>query len=136
MMTLIVARPGPLRDSLQVFLQTLPQIATVHLADDVPSAQRAITEYSPALVLVDTNGFGETVWTTLAHIKSRSFRSRCLVLVDSSQQQEDAMAAGADVVLMKGCPATKLFETIESLLNDLSSEKVEGICEEKGDSRR
>jgi DNA-binding NarL/FixJ family response regulator len=116
MMALIVARPGPLRDSLKFFLLTLPQIATVHLADDVASALRAVAEYDPVLVLIDTNGFGETIWATLRRIKAESLRSRCLVLVDDARQQEDAVAAGADVVLVKGCPATKLFETVEGLL--------------------
>jgi DNA-binding NarL/FixJ family response regulator len=116
MMALIVARPGPLRDSLKVFLLTLPQIEAVHFADDVASALQAVTEYDPALVLIDTNGFGGTIWAVLRCVKAESLRSRCLVLVDDGQQQEDAVAAGADVVLIKGCPATKLFETVEGLL--------------------
>ena len=116
MTALIVARPGPLRDSLKVFLLTLPQIATVYLADDVASALRAVTECSPALVLIDTNGFGEAIWTALRRIKAGNPQSQSLVLVDDIHQQEDAVAAGADTVLIKGYPATKLFETVERLL--------------------
>ena len=115
-MALIIAKPGPLRDSLKVFLLTLPQIATVHLADDVSSALRAVTEYNPALVLIDANGFNETIWTALRRIKAKRPQSQSLVLVDDIHQQEDAVAAGADTVLIKGCPATKLFKTVERLL--------------------
>jgi DNA-binding NarL/FixJ family response regulator len=116
MLALIVAKPGPLRDSLQVFLLTLPQIETVRLVDDAPSALRAVTEHDPALVLVDANLPGDGVLTALRRIKAEGSQSRCLVLADDIQQQQDATAAGADAVFVIGFPPASLLETIERLL--------------------
>ena len=114
---LIVAQPGPLRDSLWAFLMSLPQIEIVRLVEDAPSALRVVTEYNPALVLVDTNLADNGVLNISRQIKVEGFQSRCLILTDNIQQQQEAIAAGADTVLVKGIPAAKLFEIIEELLS-------------------
>jgi DNA-binding NarL/FixJ family response regulator len=43
-------------------------------------------------------------------------RTRSIVLVEDSRQQQEAQAAGADVALIKGYPAAKLTATIQELL--------------------
>lgn len=120
----IVAEPGPLRDSLQTLLMALPQIETVRLASDAPSAWKAITEQAPALVLLDTNLPDGDALALLRRIKAQEHRAQCLVLADDRQQQQDATAAGADAALLKGYPAAGLFGTIEKLL--LSTEQLQG----------
>lgn len=123
MLALIVAKPGPLRDSLQSFLLTLPQIETASLADDAPSALRAVTEHSPALVLVDANLPEGEALVALRQIKAESSQSRILVLADDIQQQQDAAAAGADAVFVIGFPAASLLESIERLLSEQAVHK-------------
>lgn len=122
-MAVIVAEPGPLRDSLQTLLMALPQIETVRLVGDAPSAWKAIAEQTPALVLLDTNLPDGDALVLLRKIKAQKHRARCLVLADDRQQQQEATAAGADAALLKGYPAAGLFETIEMLL--LGSEKLQ-----------
>ena len=117
-LALIVAKAGPLRDSLQVFLMTLPQVETVKLVDDTPSALRMITERNPALVLLDATLSGDGTLTALRWIKAKSSQSRVLVLADDIQQQQDATAAGADAVFVIGFPVASLLETIERLLSE------------------
>ncbi len=117
-MALIVAQPGPLRDGLKALLMTVPQIETVMQVSDVSSVRAAIAQDRPVLVLLDTNftnGNGPS--TVVKLIKAEGSQSRCLVLADNIQQQQQAKAAGADVVLFKGFPAVRLFETIEELLS-------------------
>ena len=98
---------------------TLPQIETVRLTDDVPSAVQAVTESTPALVLVDAS-LPDSVSAVLAQVRDNGRRPRYLVLVDDRQQQRDAVAAGADVALLKGFPAAELFEIVERLIRGSS----------------
>ena len=113
---LVVGEPGLLRDSLQAFLTTIPQIETVYLAVDAPSALRAFREQRPALVLMNSGSSSNGIATVLRGIKDEDTKSRCLVLADNKQQQQDALAAGADVALLKGFPAAKLFQIVRRLL--------------------
>lgn len=115
-MVMILAEPGPLRDSLRAFLLTSPQIEAVDLVDDAPSALGVVIEHRPALVLVDAGLSDNGDLTALRQIKTEGFQSRCLVLADDIQQKQRAEAAGADVALLKGFPAAKLFEIVERLL--------------------
>lgn len=123
MLVLIVANPGPLRDSLQAFLLTLPQIETVSLVGDGPSALRAVTEHNPALVLVDANLSDGEALVALRQIKAQGSQSQILVLADDIQQQQDATAAGADAVFVIGFPPASLLETIERLLSEQAVHK-------------
>ena len=119
-MVLIVAKPGPLRDSLRTFLLTLPQVEMVNVVEDVPSALGIIAAHSPGLVLIDTDLSYDEVLTALRRIKAEGSQIRCLVLADDRQQQEEAEVAGADIVLFKGFPAAKLFGVIEKLVSDVT----------------
>ena len=113
---LLAARPGPLREGLRALMSTIPQIAIVREAHDVPSMLDMVSAQHPALVLLDADLANGGEWPTLKRIKSGWPQVRCLVLADDSQQQQAASAACADVVVLKGCPATKLVEIIERLL--------------------
>jgi DNA-binding NarL/FixJ family response regulator len=67
-------------------------------------------------VLVDANLSGEEVLTILKQIKAEGSHSRCLVLADDREQQQDATTAGADAVFIIGYPVASLLETIEGLM--------------------
>jgi DNA-binding response OmpR family regulator len=75
-----------------------------------------LKERRPALVLLDINLPGHKVSTVLRQIKIRQPQTWCLVLTDDVRQQQMVRDAGADVVLLKGFPAARLFATIEGLL--------------------
>jgi len=109
-----------MRDNLKLLLRTIPGIEIVGQADDSSSALRMSAEHRPALVLVDTNLPNDDVLTVLRQIKARQPQTRCLVLADNGQKQEDIAAAGADAVLRKGFPAEELFDTVERLLSGWS----------------
>lgn len=114
---LVAAAAGRMRNSLRFLLRTVPGIQIVGCADDSASALSLASDLRPALVLLDTNLPGEDTATVLQRIKDDASQGqpRCLVLVDTRQQQRDAIAAGADVALLKGYPTTKLFEEIQTL---------------------
>jgi len=111
---LILAQPGPLRDGLRALVGTMPQIGTVNVAHDIQSALATDLGPSPALVLVD--GDQDPVWLTVRRAKARWPQARTIVLVSSVQQQGEAEAAGADVVLLQGFQAGRLVAAIVKLL--------------------
>jgi DNA-binding NarL/FixJ family response regulator len=131
-LALIVAQPGPLRDSLQALLTTVPQIEIVAEAKEPSALLRLSDRIQPDIVLLDASLAESAAWAALAQIRERWPQARVIVLVESSLQQEQAEEAGADVALLKGFPAARLAVTIEELLcsRDAGSRRIE---QENGD---
>ncbi len=122
MSVLIISKPDSLRDGLKTFLRAIPHIGTIYQIDDIPSALEIMIQHHPALVLLDTNLFnGNGPSAAVKQLKAAETQSRCLVLADDDQQQQEAQDAGADVSLLKGFPADKLYEVIEGLLSEAES---------------
>ena len=119
---LVIASPGELRDGLHALLVSIPQIGYISQADDRPSALRIVEEQCPDLVLVSTDTPGDKVATMLECIEARCPRSRSIVLANDTDKQDEARAAGADVVVLVGIPATALAAIIQNLL-------IQRICE-------
>jgi DNA-binding NarL/FixJ family response regulator len=113
---LITARPGPLREGLQALMIAMPQIGTVHEADDVRSAMQMGLEYQPVLVLLDADLAGGETWLAVRRARARWPQSRCVFLANDVQEQQAAEAAGADAALLKGFPAARLVAVLVSLL--------------------
>ena len=115
-LVLIVAPPGPLRDSLQALVTTLPQIEIVAEAGDPAALLRMGDRIQPDVVLLDAGAPDDATWIALAQIRETWPQSRAIVLVESSEHQRQAEQLGADVALIVGFPAAKLATTIEGLL--------------------
>ena len=110
---LIVARPGPLRDSLQALMKTMPQIEIVAEASDPSALLRLGDRIQPDIVLLDVSLPGDEVWGALRQIQGQWPQTRTIVLVEDSRQQQQARDAGAGVALLKGFPASRLAAIIE-----------------------
>jgi two-component system response regulator DesR len=116
-LVLIAAEPGPLCDGLQALLTVVPHATAVSQAGDASSALLAVAETRPDLVLLDAGLPDAEIQTVVSRIKANGSGSRCLVLVEDLWQKQEALAAGADVALIKGTPATELFGVIEGLIS-------------------
>ena len=116
--TLVVAQAGPLRDSLQSFLQMLPQSVDVLLADSAEMASWIIGRHHPLLVVVANAGLPseEAVLRVMQRTRAAGPRSRWLFLMERPEQEQAALAAGADMVLPQGFPASTLFGIVELML--------------------
>ncbi len=113
---MIIARPGPLRDGLHALVDTMPQVAGVDIVSDVDSALKTEWDRGPAVVLLDVSLTDDKVWLSVRRVKLRWPRARTIILAGSVQQQDEAEAGGADVVLLKGFPAGRLVAAIVRLL--------------------
>jgi CheY-like chemotaxis protein len=119
-LALIVAKPGPLRNSLQALMTTVPKIEIVAETDNPSALLRMGETMQPDIVLLDASLSKDDVWAALRRIQKEWSRTRSIVLVEGSQQQQRAQAAGADVVLIQGYPAAGLITAIEELLHSSS----------------
>lgn len=114
--TLIVARPGRLREALSALLATIPGLGIVGQADDSSSALKMVTERHPTLVLLDSSLPDDEVKAVVRQIKAHWPQIRCIVLAGNAEQQQIAKRAGVDDVLLKGYPAVNLLANLEKLL--------------------
>lgn len=115
-LALVVALPGRLSDGWRALLLATPQIADVRQVDDASSVLELVEALGPDLVLLDTEPLGERAWAVLNQIKTQAPQCRCIALISSILQQQDAQVAGADEVLIKGSPAGRLSAAVERLL--------------------
>lgn len=115
---LILVRSKPLCHGLQRLLKAIPRIAMVNQAHDRIAAldMAAATHYAVVLLDFDMPGNGALATATIQELKERCPETQCVVLVDSEQEQQAAIAGGADVALFKGVLATRLLAIVEGLL--------------------
>ena len=110
---LIVAARPEIRDGLRALLMATPTVSSVNQAANSDEALRIIKAQCPALVLLDVNSIKQLI----EEIKVECHCCRFIVLIDDAHQRQEAESAGADAVLLKGCPSWRLVETISSLLD-------------------
>jgi DNA-binding NarL/FixJ family response regulator len=115
-LVLIIAKPGRIRNSLEALLQVIPRLNVVGIAGHSFLAMKMLTQYHPALVLLDIDLPDNQAWDLLKQIQLSRPQTRCLLLVNSNEQQRAARIAGANAALLKGFAAVELFTTIEKLL--------------------
>ena len=113
---LIVSRSTDLRDGLHSLLTVSPLIGTIRQANDGPSALRSIEDNCPGLVLLDFDLPHEDVLSVLGTIKGHCPDTPCLAFTDHADKRDEIRTAGADMVLLKGYPASSLIATIAELL--------------------
>lgn len=108
------------RNSLRALLATWPEVEVVGEAANGQEAVRRIKEWQPDVVLMDArmpmmDGFEAT-----RQIKNKWPGIRIIMLTLYATYKTEALAAGADAFLIKGCPDKKLIGTILASPNKAS----------------
>ncbi len=113
---LIVAKQGPLRDSMRALVSALPQIEIIDETDDIFFALDVISQHHPDLVLVDGDFPVEEVWVFLRQIRKRSPKTRRFMLADTVGEKQEIESPSAEAICVKGAPPAELVAHIERLL--------------------
>jgi DNA-binding NarL/FixJ family response regulator len=87
-------------------------IEVVGEARDGREALRLVKEYQPDIVLMDIRMPGMDGLEATRFIKQNFRATKVVVLTMYSSERTDALAAGADVFLIKGCPSEELEQAI------------------------
>jgi DNA-binding NarL/FixJ family response regulator len=102
------------RDGLRALLTTCPEVEVVGEAVNGREAVRFIEAYRPDVVLMDVRMPAMDGVEATQHIKARWPEVRVVVLTMYHVYRADALAAGADCFLLKGCPTMDLLAAISS----------------------
>jgi DNA-binding NarL/FixJ family response regulator len=100
------------RDGLRALLMTWPEIEVVGEATDGREAIRLVERQQPQVVLMDAQMPVMSGVEATRHIKERWPEVKVVVLTLYTVHRADALAAGADTFLVKGCPTEELLSAI------------------------
>jgi DNA-binding NarL/FixJ family response regulator len=101
------------RRGLRALLTTLPGIEVVGEAGDGREALQLVEERRPDTVLMDAKMPTMDGLTATRLIKERWPEVKVIVLTMYGAHRADAIAAGADAFLVKGCRADELLGAIQ-----------------------
>jgi DNA-binding NarL/FixJ family response regulator len=100
------------RDGLKALLFTWPEVEVVGEAADGREAVGLVEDRHPDVVLMDSRMPVMDGLEATRFIKGNWPEVRVIVLTMYASHRTDALAAGADAFLVKGCPAEELLEAI------------------------
>ena len=100
------------RSGLRAVLALRPDIEIVGEAADGQEALRMVEEYRPDVVLMDARMPVMDGVEATRQIKDRWPEVKVIVLTIHASYRADALAAGADAFLIKGCAPADLLRTI------------------------
>ena len=99
-------------DGLKALLATKLEIDIVGEATDGQQAVQLVEQHRPDVVLMDIRMPVMDGLEATRIIKDRWPEVKVVILTMYPSHQAEALAAGADAFLVKGCPAEDLLETI------------------------
>jgi len=113
--TIIVSRPGVIRQALRATLALLPQIDIAGAAGGGLSALHLVCQNRPGLLIIDSGLPDDETLALLRQIKQEQPHVRCLVVAETSRQQAAVLALGADAVLLRSEPTERLVEALNNI---------------------
>ena len=108
------------RSALRALLATQSSIEVVAEAGDGSEAVRMVEEYQPDVIVMDICMPLLDGLTATRCIKYCWPDTKVIILTMHPPMQKEALSSGADVFLVKGCPAQKLISAI--------TEKPQSVC--------
>jgi DNA-binding NarL/FixJ family response regulator len=121
---LIVAQPNQMQEGLKLLLATDTTLTIVE-AFDLRNAIAAVRTQLPDLVIIDAD-FSRHTLTLVAALRQMFPNLPVVVLTDDPEQKRHAESIGVNTALIKGYPAHKLLELIQTLLSGHIGTEAEG----------
>lgn len=100
------------RNGLRALLTTMTQVKVVGEAGDGQEAVRLAEEAHPDVILMDVQMPVMDGLEATRYVKQHWPDVRVVMLTMYSARQKEALAAGADAFLIKGCPVEQMCDAI------------------------
>jgi DNA-binding NarL/FixJ family response regulator len=123
--TVVVAKPGLMRNSLLAFLRATPGVDIVALVDNTATALQIARRLQPTVLLVDTDLAENGVLGIVCQLHAEQPALRSIVLSGNIQEQQRLLQAGASQALLKGFLDERLRQAI--LYGTAYVQKVETV---------
>ncbi len=116
MLKTLILIPSHLHRPEQIsFLKSIPELDLLEPARNLQSFWEALYTHHPDLVIFDESLFAEPGLQPLRRLKAEFPETACLVFARKYQQMDQAAAAGADRVLLRGFSAKEFFLVLTDL---------------------
>ena len=112
---LLASPPGDLQIGLQALIKTHIN-ADVMAVGDVPSLKHVVERQLPDLVIFDKDLLAKASLKYLQEAIDKWLNTKLIVLVNDNDDRVIFNQSGADLVVTKGFPGTKLLQEVENLL--------------------
>jgi two-component system NarL family response regulator len=109
---LIADNRPPIRQGLKALLAQYPQVDVVGEAADGGEAVAMVAAHQPDVVLMDVQMPGMGGLEATRRIKNDWPQTRVVALTMYNGYRDEALAAGVDAYLLKGCPPDYLLDAI------------------------
>ncbi len=109
--TVVFAPAGPFRQELRAFVKSIPELELIGVASDLTGLRLMATQCTPHLAILAGGSLFASAMDALRQRKQQSPGLFCLVLAENRQEIQQAVAACADGVLLKGF-STQEFLTV------------------------
>ncbi|MBX2917415.1 MAG: response regulator transcription factor [Cyclobacteriaceae bacterium] len=108
-----------LRESISSMIRLDPRFVVAAAFENVLHAENQIAELNPDIILMDIDMPGRNGIEAVTRIRATGSKTPILMLTvfDDTQHVFDALRAGASGYLLKKHLSTKLFESIDEVLN-------------------
>lgn len=108
-----------LRESISSMIRLNPRFVVAAAFENVLHAENQIAELNPDIILMDIDMPGRNGIEAVTRIRATGSKTPILMLTvfDDTQHVFDALRAGASGYLLKKHLSTKLFESIDEVLN-------------------
>ncbi|MFN8475703.1 MAG: response regulator transcription factor [Anaerolineae bacterium] len=100
------------REGLRALLATYPDVEIIGEAAGGEAALRLVETCQPDVVLMDVRMRGMDGVEATRRIKDRWPEIRVVTLTIYGERRRDALAAGSDAFLLKGCPTDELLAAV------------------------
>ena len=121
----VLAAAGPFRQELLSFLRAIPDLELTAVVEDPAGIGQAVARAVPHCLILQGGAPFTTLLATLAQLKRASPYLPCLILVENCQQIQQAFAAGADSVLLKGFSTQEFLSALLRITSESPKITVE-----------
>ena len=113
--TVLAARPGAIREALKSTLALFPRLEISGMANGGLSALALVRQQKPALIIVDPGLLEDEIAVLVQKIKQEQPQIRCLLLAETTRQQNLFLALDADAVILRSDTTERLVLVLDKL---------------------